>query len=327
MIRCTDCPRSCLAERTPQSPGFCGVSAPAGCFRVAKIMLHHGEEPFISGSNGSDGSNGSGGSIGTSGNCGGSGAVFFSGCALRCVFCQNDLISRQGLGEEINLDRLCSAILGLEAAGAHNVNLVTASHYVGSIPDLILALRAAGLTIPIVWNSSAFETVSSLRTLDGLVDIYLPDFKFADGSLSRQLAGAAHYSVVATRAITEMVRQQPKPVFDKTGLMRRGTAIRHLVLPGQWRDSLHVIDILSQLVSPDTPLSIMSHYTPPTMEQLDAAGAVLDSQMKSQLLRRITTYEYRKVIDHALARGFRHILAQDRSSAVKDYTPDFKAGR
>ena len=321
MTRCTDCPRSYLAERTPQSPGFCGVSAPAGLFRVAKIMLHHGEEPFISGSGRS------GGSIGSSGSCGGSGAIFFSGCALRCVFCQNDLISRLGMGEEISLDRLCSAILSLAAAGAHNVNLVTASHYVTSIPDLILALRAAGLTIPIVWNSSAYETVSSLRTLEGLVDIFLPDFKFVDEPLSRQLTGAANYSSVATRAIAEMVRQQPKPVFDKKGLMRRGTAIRHLVLPGQWRDSIRVIDVLSGLVSPDTPLSIMSQYTPPPVEQLDAAGATLDPQLKSQLLRRITTFEYQKVIDHALARGFRHILAQDRSSAVKDYTPDFKAGR
>jgi len=324
MTRCTDCPRSCLAERTPQSPGFCGVSAPPGHFRVAKIMLHHYEEPFISGTTTSSGY---GGSTGTSGNCGGSGAVFFSGCALRCVFCQNDLISRQGLGEEIDLDSLCSAILSLQAAGAYNVNLVTASHYIGSMPDLILTLRDAGLTIPIVWNSSAYETVSTLRALEGLVDIYLPDFKFADDMLSRQLAGAAHYSAVATRAIAEMVRQQPKPVFDKKGLMRRGTAIRHLVLPGQWRDSLRVIDILTGLVSPDTPLSIMSQYTPPPIEQLDAAGAALDPQLKSQLLRRITTYEYQKVIDHALTRGFRHILAQDRTSAVKDYTPDFRKGR
>jgi len=267
-------------------------------------MVHPYEEPFISGNRGS-------------------GTVFFSGCALRCVFCQNFSISQQGLGTEMAQSDLVSAILRLQATGVHNVNLVTASHYMADMPSLIGDLRAAGLSLPIVWNSSAYETVPMLQALAGLVDIYLPDLKFADAGLARQLAGASDYPVVAVRAIAEMIRQQPVPVFDRQGLLIRGTAVRHLVLPGQWRDSLMVIDILAKLVPLNTPLSIMSQYTPPADEQLDSVGSALSSGLAGELKRRITTYEYRKVIDHALMRGFTHILGQDRSSAVRDYTPEF----
>lgn len=304
MIRCTDCPRCCLAGRTPQSPGFCGVCAPPGSFRVARIMAHHAEEPYISGTKGS-------------------GAVFFSGCALRCVFCQNYLISQQGIGREMDQEALTEEILRLQSAGVHNLNLVTGSHYLASMPDLIRGLRARGLEIPVIWNSSAYESASLLADLAGLVDIYLPDLKFVDASLARQLAGAEHYLKAATRAIAEMVRQQPVPVFDKRGLLRRGTAVRHLVLPGQWRDSLQVIDVLAELVPMNTPFSIMSQYTPPPDGQLVEAGGALSLDLAKQMRRRITTYEYRKVIDHALIRGFTHILGQDRTSAVRDYTPDF----
>ncbi len=350
---CLDCPRRCRAERTPQSPGLCGVSAPAGRFRVARIMIHRFEEPYISGETGS-------------------GAVFFSGCALHCVFCQNDRISRQLAGRDLSLAELAEAIRRLAASGVANINLVTGSHYIASMPALLTALRqpdpAAEPTMPaipaaetavrtpapderaagrlpaamppILWNSSAYETVDGLRTLEGLVDIYLPDLKFADAGLARQIAGAADYFEVAKKAIAEMVRQQPQAVFDEKGLLQRGTAVRHLVLPGQWRDSCQVIDALAELVPLDTPLSIMSQYVPPQQQETwpersavkeggeaSAAGRdrwwTLPPELARSLSRRLTTYEYEKVLDHALSRGFTRILGQDRSSAHSHYTPDF----
>lgn len=308
MSHCLDCPRHCLAQRTPQSPGFCGVCAPSGVFRVARIMAHPFEEPFISGQHGS-------------------GTVFFTGCALRCVFCQNEAISRHGVGQDIDQDTLVEAIREMVRQGVHNVNLVTASHYVRDMPGLIDHLKRDGCSVPIVWNSSAYESVDALRRLSGLVDIYLPDFKFHDSDLSQRLAGASDYRPVAVEAIREMVRQQPQPVFDENGLMKRGVAVRHLVLPGQWRDSLKVIDELSRILPLDTPLSIMSQYTPPGKGQTALGEAKLDETLTQSLRRRITTYEYRKVVDHALTRGFTRILTQDRTSAISAYTPDFISER
>ncbi len=305
MMSCLDCPRRCQAQRTPQSPGFCGVSSPEGSFRVARIMVHPYEEPFISGRYGS-------------------GTVFFSGCALRCVFCQNASISRRGVGNDLDEAMLADQIMRLAAEGVHNINFVTASHYLRDMPRLIKRLRHMGLQLPLVWNSSAYETVESLQQLDGLMDIYLPDFKFHDGALSWQLAGATDYRPVAIKAIKEMVRQQPQTAYDEDGIMKRGTAIRHLVLPGQHRDSLRVIDTLAQIVPPDTPLSIMSQYTPPDDAKAAFLEAGLDERLSCALSRRITSYEYQKVIDRALERGFTRILTQDRSSATRQYTPDFK---
>lgn len=324
---CLDCPRRCRAERTPQSPGLCGVSAPAGRFRVARIMIHRFEEPYISGETGS-------------------GAVFFSGCALHCVFCQNDRISRQLAGRDLSLAELAEAIRRLAASGVANINLVTGSHYIASMPALLTALRQPDPDMPvpmppILWNSSAYETVDGLRTLEGLVDIYLPDLKFANAGLARQIAGAADYFEVAKKAIAEMVRQQPPAVFDEKGLLKRGTAVRHLVLPGQWRDSFQVIDALAELVPLDTPLSIMSQYVPPQQQETwtersagwEKGGEssmasrdrwwTLPPELARSLSRRLTTYEYDKVLDHALSRGFTRILGQDRSSAASHYTPDF----
>jgi len=195
---------------------------------------------------------------------------------------------------------------------------------------------ADGWTLPpILWNSRAYDAVDGLKRLEGLVDIYLPDLKFHDEALSRAIAGADDYFAVASLAIAEMVRQQPVPEFDGRGLLRRGTAVRHLVLPGQWRDSIKVLDALAQLVPLDTPLSIMSQYTPPQMQETwperqgsDSADRpdrwrTLSPDLQRSLSRRLTTYEYKKVLDHALAIGFSRILGQDRSSAESVYTPDF----
>ena len=288
-------------------------------------MTHTYEEPYISGTTGS-------------------GAVFFSGCALHCVFCQNDRISRQLAGRNLTQAELADAIRRLAASGVANINLVTGSHYIATLPALLKELRAPGggeearnfRMPPILWNSSAYETVTGLQGLNGLVDIYLPDLKFVNAELGRQVAGAADYFPVASAAIAEMVRQQPQAVFDAAGLLLRGTAVRHLVLPGQWRDSIRVIDALAELVPLDTPLSIMCQYTPPQLqdtwserqgghsedERLDRWWQ-LPPDLARSLSRRLTTFEYEKVLDHAVRRGFSRLLHQDRSAADSSYTPDF----
>ena len=299
---CTLCPRQCLAGRTSWSPGRCGAREAAGSFRVARLMVHHWEEPMISGTLGS-------------------GAVFFSGCNLGCLFCQNAAISLHGQGSELGSDQLAEAILQLAFLGVHNLNLVTASHYADRIPDLISRLRQAPLwqerPLPVVWNSSAYETVASLESIAGCIDIYLPDLKYFSSELAQNLAGAADYFAAASRAVLEMHRQQPKTIVSADGTMKQGLIVRHLVLPGHWRDSLKILDFLAANLPLDTPLSLMSQYTPPQ-------GQVLRDAYP-EMGRRLTSWEYSKVIDHALDLGFLNLLGQHRSAADPAYTPDFSS--
>ncbi|MEA4888302.1 MAG: radical SAM protein [Clostridiaceae bacterium] len=312
---CRLCPRRCGAGRTVSQPGWCGAREDPGDFRIARLMVHHWEEPFISGSRGS-------------------GAVFFSGCNLGCCFCQNNSISRQFQGKMIHGADLLQAVLRLHQAGVHNLNLVTPSHYVRDLPAWLAVLFRepdwAARPLPVVWNSSAYETTAALRCLDGLIDIYLPDLKYHESALSAELAGAPDYFAAASAAVLEMFRQQPHPVWDDEGLMLRGMAVRHLVLPGHWQDSCRIIDFLAVNLPPDLPLSLMSQYTPqPHRNRQCLAGCpqgpeeLLWPDGHPELDRRLTTYEYRKVTDYALKKGFTHILGQDRSSASSFYTPDF----
>lgn len=312
--RCHLCPRDCGAPRTAAQPGICGASDGFGDesghgaqFRVARLMVHEWEEPFISGSRGS-------------------GAVFFSGCSLGCSFCQNAPISHDNQGILMDGDSLAQAVLELHAVGVHNLNLVTPSHVADRLPDWLswLYQQPAWLDrpLPVIWNSSTYETIESLIALQGLVQIYLPDLKFCDPDLSRDLAGAADYFAYAAHAILEMHRQQPEPVWDDDGLLLRGLVVRHLVLPGHWRDSCRIVDFLADTLPLNTPLSLMSQYTPQAARQV----APLRSNQEAthpELSRRLTTYEYRKVVEHAQGRGFSQILTQERSAASADYTPDF----
>lgn len=262
-------------------------------------MVHHWEEPFISGDKGS-------------------GAVFFSGCPLGCCFCQNHLISREHHGDRLTSGQLLGLIERLLQTGVHNLNLVTPGHYADRIPALLAALRQTETwkcrPVPLIWNSSAYETTESLRPLEGAVTIYLPDMKFMDGPLADALAAAPDYGTTALAAIREMLRQQPQAVFDSAGILQRGVVIRHLVLPGHWRDSCRVLRELASFVPPETPLSLMNQYTP---QAPDACSK------NPELKRRLTTWEYRQVTDCALALGFTKILGQERSSADPVYTPDF----
>ena len=205
---CTLCPRNCGVERTAESgAGVCRMGTQP---KIARAALHMWEEPCISGTRGS-------------------GAVFFSGCGLRCVFCQNEAISQQGEGKIVTPERLAEIFRELEAQGAHNINLVTAAHFV---PAVLEALNLYRPNIPIVYNSSGYESIETLRMLSGVVDIYLPDYKYIDPNMAAMLSGARDYPEGAFAAIAEMIRQTGAPVYDENGMMQRGTLIRHLVLPG-----------------------------------------------------------------------------------------------
>lgn len=299
---CQICPRRCSAARTFDDSGYCGAAEPPGCFRVARLMVHHWEEPCISGTRGS-------------------GAVFFGGCSLGCRFCQNASISRGRVGSILDTDQLIAEMIKLHRLKVHNFNLVTPGHYVDRLPILIEKLRLQPdfhrEPLPIVWNSSAYETVESIAGLSDSVDIWLPDLKFADSGLSFDLADTADYFAVASQSIIAMQRQQPRQVFSDDGMLQRGMIIRHLVLPGHWRDSCRILDFVAANLPLDTALSLMCQYTPQPDTGLQ--------EQHPELSRRLTTYEYHKVVDHALKLGFSNLTGQGRSSADSAYTPDFSS--
>ena len=283
---CTLCPRRCGAERTAEAGGgFCRMP---GGLRVARAMLHHWEEPPISGQNGA-------------------GTVFFSGCTLGCVYCQNGDISAGGFGKDISTARLREIFEELIAQGAHNIELVTPTHF---LPWILPALEPR-LPVPVVYNCGGYERVETLRALEGRVDIYLPDLKYADGDLAGALSGAPDYFPVACDAIREMFRQTGRPVYDEEGIMQRGVIVRHLVLPGYPDNTRRVLDWLSETFAPgDVVVSLMSQYTPP-------AG------MTGRLARRVTAAEYRAAVSYMRACGITDGFVQERTSAEEAYTPAF----
>lgn len=287
-MQCFLCPRRCGVDRAVQ-PGFCGAMEMP---RVAKIMLHHWEEPFLSGVNGS-------------------GTVFFSGCNLGCVFCQNHEIRDGGVGEYYNAEQLSSAYLSLQAQGAHNINLVTAAHHVPIVADSLRLAKARGLSIPVVYNSGGYELAETLRLLDGLVDVYLPDLKYVSSELSERFSGAPDYFLAASAAVEEMYRQVGDLVFGEGGIALRGLAIRHLVLPNCVDDSRKVLDYIVTRFPLSTQVSIMSQFTPQ------------EHVTTFPLNRRITPREYDRVISYALSKGLYNILIQQLNSASAAYTPTF----
>ena len=283
---CTLCPRNCHAERTDESgSGVCGVGALP---KIARAGLHMWEEPCISGTRGS-------------------GTVFFSGCGLKCVFCQNETISHGGEGETVSIARLAEIFRELETQGAHNINLVTAAQFV---PAVIAALNIYRPQIPIVYNSSGYESVETLRTLEGYVDIYLPDFKYIDSGMARLLSGAADYPEVALGAIREMVRQTGAAVYDENGMMLRGTQIRHLVLPGLTGDSVKILEMIAEEF-PGVPVSLMGQYTP--------FGKAL---LMPGINRKLKKKEYNRVLDCMEALGLPG-YRQALDSASDAFVPAF----
>ena len=284
---CTLCPRNCGAERTrEQSGGFCGMpELPV----VAKAMLHLWEEPCLVGEHGA-------------------GTVFFSGCNLRCCFCQNHSISHKNEGKAITVERLAEIFEELENAGAHNINLVNPSHYAASICKAVQLYRPR---IPVVYNSSGYERVETLRMLDGLVDIYLPDCKYVDPALSMTLSGAEDYFEVASTAILEMARQTGMAQFDDNGMMVKGTMVRHLVLPGHTKNSMQVLDWLST-IKDSVWVSLMFQYTP--------CGNI---SAHKELQRTLTRRECEKVWNYMDELGIVNGYVQDRKSAGTTMIPAF----
>ena len=282
---CTLCPRRCGAERTAEGgSGFCRMGT---ALRVARAGLHHWEEPPVSGRQGS-------------------GTVFFSGCTLRCVFCQNHDISAGGFGREISVGRLRQIFRELIDQGAHNINLVTPTHFT---PWILEALDEP-LGVPVVWNCGGYESVETLRMLEGKVDVYLPDLKYADRELAARLSAAPDYFEVATAAIKEMVRQVG-PVALEDGLIKRGVIIRHLMLPGKLPNTKACIDWVARTFRPGEVLfSLMSQYTP----QPGAEG---------ELARTVRRSEYRAAAQYMADCGITDGFLQEDSSARPEYTPAF----
>ena len=306
MQACSICPRKCGANRLQGQTGYCGQTAE---LTAARAALHFWEEPCISGTKGS-------------------GTVFFSGCNLRCVFCQNHNIAIGKAGRSISQNRLSEIFLELQEQGAHNINLVTPTHFIPQIANALMTAKDRGLYIPIVYNTGSYETVDSLRLLDGLVDIYLPDLKYYSSELSLAYSHAADYFEKATTAIAEMFRQVGTPVFEITAplqadntvqdsisplmLMKRGMIVRHLILPGQAKDSKKILRYLHETYKGDIYVSIMNQYTPlPHVADIPA------------LNRMVTPEEYERVITFAERLGIENGFIQEGSAASESFIPEF----
>lgn len=287
---CSMCPRECGVDRIHKNGGFCRVpDMPV----VSRAALHFWEEDCISGENGS-------------------GTVFFAGCNLQCVYCQNKEIAEGGYGKRITIDRLAAIFLELQEKGAENINLVTPSHYALQILKALKRAKKEGLSIPVVYNSSAYEKAEILKELKGYVDVYLPDFKYMDPLLGKRYSKAINYSEVAKEAIKEMVHQAGEPVFDERGMMRRGVIVRHMVLPGHTKDSKAVIQYLHQTYKDRIYISLLSQYTP--MKGLEEYP---------EINRRVSEREYEKVVDYAIELGVVNGFIQDRSVAKESFIPKF----
>ena len=293
---CRLCPRACGADRAAGQTGYCGAD---DRLMVARAALHHWEEPCLSGA---------------PDDTRGSGTVFFSGCALRCCYCQNYPISQEGVGKAITVERLAEIFLRLQRDGARNINLVTATQYLPQVRRALDLARADGLALPIVYNTGGYETVAAVKALAGYVDIWLTDFKYADPALADRLSAAPDYPAVAEAALRQMLLQTGAPVYDKEGFLQRGVIVRHLALPGCVQDSRAVLATLAHLQQetgiPFVP-SLMSQFTP------------FYKAAEHGLGRRITTYEYRQVIDEAIRLGLTDGYMQEKSSAREEYTPPF----
>lgn len=287
---CLLCPRKCGINRSTGQTGVCGVSSE---IKVARAALHYWEEPCISGKRGS-------------------GAVFFSGCSLHCVFCQNREISDGKAGKVISKERLSDIFMELADKGANNINLVTPGQY---IPDIVWAVNDAksrGMKLPIIYNTSGYENVTELKLLEGIVDVYLPDFKYMDSALSARYSRAKDYPFVAKQALSEMVRQQPDVVIDDaTGLIQKGVIVRQLLLPGHVNDAKAVLKYLYDTYHDHVYISMMSQFTPIALKDYP------------EINRTVTGREYERLVDYALEIGITNAFIQEGDVAKDSFIPAF----
>lgn len=287
---CLLCPRKCGINRRTGQTGVCGVSSE---IKVARAALHYWEEPCISGKRGS-------------------GAVFFSGCSLHCVFCQNREISDGKAGKVISKERLSDIFMELAVKGANNINLVTPGQYIPNIVWAVNDAKSRGMKLPIIYNTSGYENVTELKLLEGIVDVYLPDFKYMDSALSAMYSRAKDYPSVAKQALSEMVRQQPDVVIDDaTGLIQKGVIVRQLLLPGHVNDAKAVLKYLYDTYHDHVYISMMSQFTPIALKDYP------------EINRTVTRREYERLVDYALEIGITNAFIQEGDVAKDSFIPAF----
>lgn len=289
LSKCDICPRKCGINREKGELGFCQMKDK---IKIARYSLHYWEEPIISGETGS-------------------GTIFFSGCNLKCIFCQNFKISSENIGKEISVERLKEICLELQNMGANNINLVTGTHFLPLIKDALILAKKEGLTIPIVYNTSSYETVESLKEMEGLIDIYLPDLKYYDNKLAENFSLANDYFEIATAAIKEMVRQTGKPVIENN-IMKKGVIVRHLLLPNHLEDSKKIIKYLHDTYNEDIYISIMNQYTP--IKKFDKYP---------ELNRTLTDKEYDELVNYACDLNITQAFIQEGETCKESFIPDF----
>lgn len=287
---CTLCPRKCRADRSGGKYGFCGAGNEV---RIARAALHFWEEPCISGESGS-------------------GTVFFSNCTMKCLFCQNYEVSTNNLGYTVTIDELADIFIDLQNQGANNINLVTPTHYVPQIISALDKARENGLILPVVYNTGGYEAVETIKMLDGYVDVYMPDFKYYNDDIAVKLSRAPGYSRYAMAAIDEMYKQVGKPVFNDKGIMQKGVLIRHLMLPGFLRDSIKIIDYISEKYGNNVFFSLMSQYTP-----LRHIGEV------ESLNHKLDFKYYNFAVDRCVEKGMENVFIQEGEAASESFIPEF----
>lgn len=288
--KCALCPRLCKVDRTAGQKGFCGGG---NLVKVARASLHFWEEPCISGESGS-------------------GTVFFSGCTMRCVFCQNKEISRGNAGKEITVERLAEIYMELAEKGANNINLVTPMHYAPQITAALDAARSRGLSLPTVWNTGGWERCESVAAVRDYADIWLTDFKYFDSSLGEIFSKAPDYFSVAAAALEQMVKQTGEPVFDENGIMKRGVIVRHLMLPGHLDDTKNVLRFLHENYGDSIWISIMNQYTP-----------LCSDERFPELSRTVSDEEYNEAIDFACDIGIENAFVQEGGTVGESFIPPF----
>jgi len=301
---CRLCPRNCGVVRAAGEKGFCGTEDKV---LLARAALHHWEEPPLSGTRGS-------------------GTVFFSGCALRCAFCQNRQISRGGRGRPVTQAELAATMCDLEAQGAHNINLVTPTHFSTQIIAAVAEARAAGLTVPVVYNTSGYETVAAVERLAGTVDVFLTDFKYHDPELARELSGAARYPEAALQALAAMLKLTGSYREDTDGLAQSGVIVRHLALPGCIEDSRAALADVFALCGNRVRYSIMSQYTPPGLGSLRANELAQWQKLlekRPELAAPLDREDYESLIDYAIDLGIDDAFIQEEGTASESFIPAF----
>lgn len=290
LINCKLCPRNCGVNRLKNRIGFCGAN---GYIKIAKVSLHKWEEPCISGTKGS-------------------GTIFFSNCNLKCIFCQNHTISSDNFGKEITIERLSNIFLEQQEKGAHNINLVSPIHYIPQIKAALYTAKIKGLKLPIIFNTNSYANIQSIKSLNGYIDVYLPDLKYFSNKYAIKYSNAPNYFKYASQNIKEMIKQVGKVTLDKNGIITKGVIIRHLMLPGLLFDTKKIMDYIKNNFSDSVYISLMNQYTP-----------MYKANKFSELNRKLNPKHYNSMINYCLSIGLNNGFIQDSGTSSEKFVPDF----